>query len=588
MPLEITMGGLTKALTPIIAPVIKEGIKLFKDQRLKWSADASAKKLSKIIVGINTVKTVWSRDKGILIDDFYYPSQLRRIRSHSRNLEPNEVIFESSIIEGIVGQGKSILMRQLCNFAVESGIIPIFIELRMISHDRSLTNLITDFMEAAGIPSGNDIFAYLANQNKIVLILDGFDEIPSSFIKNTVYNISQLQKVHDELKIVISSRPSHAIQNLTGFHVHQLSELKDEDYEPFLRKIVHDPITRFNIQSAIVDAPENIRGVITTPLMLTLLVRVYQIETEIPATLPDFFEKLFSAVFIQHDGYKPGFEREHHSKLSASKLQKLFDAFCFMTLQQGFGRTLENSEFDQAFTRALKYTPASNCEIEGFRKDITNVACLMLDDGFEQVSFLHKSIMEYHAASFIQSSSDEFAAKFYDKAPIDYENWAETLSFLSYIDEYRYGQLYILENYPPFHEALTETLRKKTTESLIKFLNLTAPNFIINVSNSNFRSFTTDGTEKRHYFSDEIVYAIINNMRDQEDKVSKKTIHKATRETVSSKRGSLEINTKAMVENFDQSIVWTMLGSLEREILDTINKYQLIVHAEKRKNDIFD
>ncbi|VVO87763.1 hypothetical protein PS858_02133 [Pseudomonas fluorescens] len=588
MPLEITLGALTKALTPIIAPIIKEGVNLFKDQRLKWSADSSAKKLSKIIVGINTVKTVWSRDKGILIDDFYYPSKIKRTRSRLGDLEPTKLIFENSIIEGIVGQGKSILMRQLCNFAVENGIIPIFIELRMISQDRSLTNLITDFMDAAGIPGGSDIFSYLANKNKIVLILDGFDEIPSPFIKSTVYNISQLQKLHDDLKIVISSRPSQTIQNLAGFHVHQLAELTDKDYEPFLRKIVHDPITRFNIQSAIVDAPQNIRGVITTPLMLTLLVRVYQVETEIPATLPDFFDRLFSAVFIQHDGYKPGFEREHHSKLSASKLQKLFDAFCFMTLQEGFGRTLQNSDFRKSFTRALKYTPASICEIEGFKKDITNVACLMLEDGFEQISFLHKSIMEYHAASFIQTSGDDFATKFYSRAPEDYDSWAETLGFLSYIDEYRYGKLYILEYFPQALDALSETLRKRTPESLIEYINNIAPDFTISVGNSTFRSFTSASSEKQHFFTNEIIFAIINNMREQEKKSSSRIIHKATRETVSSKKGVLEISIKAMVDNFDQSSVWKTLTAIEQELFDTIQKYKLIVSAEKQKDDIFD
>ncbi|WNZ80323.1 NACHT domain-containing protein [Pseudomonas sp. P105] len=583
--LEISLPILVKTVSPIIKTLTLECASIIKDHNLKWDATNSIKKLSKILLNINTVKTMWSRDKGVLISDFYYPSRISRGHSEIGS-DPSKLVFTNTVLEGIVGQGKSIFMRQLCNYAVESSLIPVFIELRMISQERTLMSLIIDYLDAAGIQGGNHIFHYLADKSKIVLILDGFDEIPTNSINTTVYHISHLQKVHDNLKIIVSSRPAQAIQNLAGFETQTLAPLDESDYEKFLRKLIPDPITLFNIQAAILEAPPNIKGVITTPLMLTLLVQVYHVETEIPASLPDFYDKLFNAVFIKHDGIKPGFERERYSGLPPTKLQKLFDAFCFMALQSGVGRTLTNKEFNAAFNKAIKYTPTAICEPDGFKKDIITVACLMLNDGFEQTSFLHKSIMEYHAASFIQNSNDGFAKTFYQKAPENLHNWSETLTFLSYIDEFRYGNAYILHEYPPALARLTSALEQRTPEALIEYLNSEIPDFTIHLEGNTPTLFATGGSSRQHSFSNAILGAVIANVQYEFESASTKNIQNAIRETPKT-RGAIGINIKAMVKYFGHQLLWERLSLIESDLIEKINKYQTIVDDEMKKHEIF-
>lgn len=583
--LEISLPTLAKIVSPIIKTLTQECTGIIKDHNLKWDATNSIKKLSKILLNINTVKTMWSRDKSVLISDFYYPSRISRDHSETVS-DPSKLIFTNTVIEGIVGQGKSILMRQLCNYAVESSLIPVFIELRMISPERTLMSLIIDYLDAAGIQGGNHIFHYLADKSKIVLILDGFDEIPTNSINTTVYHISHIQKVHDNLKIIVSSRPAQAIQNLAGFETRTLAPLDESDYEKFLRKLIPDPITLFNIQAAILEAPPNIKGVITTPLMLTLLIQVYHAETEIPASLPDFYDKLFNAVFVKHDGIKPGFERERYSGLSPTKLQKLFDAFCFMVLQSSVGRTLTNKEFRDAFNKAIKYTPTAICEPEGFKKDIVTVACLMLNDGFEQTSFLHKSIMEYHAASFIQNSNDGFATTFYQKAPDHFHNWSETLTFLSHIDEFRYGKAYILQEYPPALAKLTSVLEQKTPEALIEYLTSETPNFMIQIEGNTPTLFATGSRSRQHSFSNIILGAVIANAQYEIESAPIKTIQKAIRETPKT-RGAISIDIKAMVNNFGHQLLWDRLALVESDLIEKIKKYQTIVDDEMKKHEIF-
>src|SRR5690606_25782823 len=127
----------------------------------------------------------------------------------------------------------------------------------------------------------------------------------------------------------------------------------------------------------------------------TLVVIVHQTEQEIPSTLPEFFDKLFGTVFSKHDRYKAGFNRQHYSELPENELKKLFDAFCFMVIQGRGGRSLNPEEFNRFYEKASIYTKKTSCSVENFRKDIVKVACLMLEEGFNTTTFLHKSILDY-------------------------------------------------------------------------------------------------------------------------------------------------------------------------------------------------
>lgn len=83
--------------------------------------------------------------------------------------------------------------------------------------------------------------------------------------------------------------------------------------------------------------------------MLTLVVIVYETESQIPETLPDFFEKLFQVVFTRHDKLKAAFNRKHYTGLSEGTLQKVFEAFCFMCVQDGIGRSLKGGGVFKGF-----------------------------------------------------------------------------------------------------------------------------------------------------------------------------------------------------------------------------------------------
>jgi len=487
----LTVTTISKLLAPLAGELLKASSGKIKGILSSWSASSGLKNAAKILIRTEKVKTIWSPEKEIPLQKFYYPSKIV-VDNHSSVISSmNDLPSGNLVVEGIVGQGKSIFMRHLSvSLLSQSEItaIPVFIELRTISKKRSLSETIYMHLDSLGVSAEKEVFSYLASSGKIVLLLDGFDEVPEDQVSEVLIELEMLQTKFQDLRIIVSSRPNSGIQNSRGFGVLELQALENDDYEPFLRRLGIDPVKRFNIIEAIEQSPANISGIINTPLMLTLVVIVYETEKEIPVTLAEFFDKLFSVVFTRHDRLKAGFNRQHFSGLTERRLQELFSAFCFMVIKGGHGRSLTEHEFNVSFDRALKCT-LKDCEVENFKKDIIKVACLMLEEGIDMTTFLHKSILDYHAAAFIKNSRDKRASSFYANCKSKYRHWEHVLAFLESIDSVRYNKYFMLETLPVEMEKLAKLVSEKDDDKLIEYIGAKHPKLSMGVKNYQFEVF---------------------------------------------------------------------------------------------------
>lgn len=197
-----------------------------------------------------------------------------------------------------------------------------------------------------------------------------------------------------------------------------------------------------SLLQAIDASPSRVASLLTTPLMLTLVAVVYRAEQAIPPELPAFFEMLFSTLFSRHDRTKSGFIRKRYSPLTERETQTLFEAFCFMTRHHRLSTSLADAEFNRAFRDATRYSGIS-CDETAFYQDITKIACLMQREGVK-TNFVHKSIQEFFAASFVRRANDAFATRYYATQRQLPVAWRQENAFLMQIDPYRFGRNFFL------------------------------------------------------------------------------------------------------------------------------------------------
>lgn len=467
------IASTARLLQPLINDLYQGSKRIGARGLLKWDQRTFPQKLARRIRALEQVRTLWKPDGSIALNEFFHPPKVliegKPVTIHRLADLPGNAI----VIEGIVGQGKSVWTRSLAIEEILSNDakrLPVFLELKDLSAKLNLRQAIHRQLEAYDIQVDIESLDYLFKSGKIALLLDGFDEVEEMMVKETYLEIEHLCLRYPDLQVVVSSRPGNEIQKCTAFRVLRIAELVPAEFAAFLDKLKVSTEKSLAVRQAIRNSPSKISSLITTPLMLTLVVIVYEAESQIPETLPEFFERLFQLVFSRHDHLKAAFTRKHHCGLSERRLQTLFESFCFMTLQLGFSRTLTQEQFDQVFDMALSYTEDCQCDSKNFKLDITKVACLMLDDGIDNVTFLHKSILEFYAAAFVKRLNDENAKLFYDSAILKSKGWEEVLIFLKAIDPFRYARDYLLPVIGIHRDEIVAPAREADDKTFVRLM----------------------------------------------------------------------------------------------------------------------
>lgn len=396
---------------------------------------------------IRKVKTIWQVDKAVDLFSFYCDAHVeleeKRVRIRSA---ADFQTSENIILEGIAGQGKSILLRYLCSVELyEAKRFPIFVELRRITSAQRLRQRIQASFKALGVALDDALFEDLAKSGKILLLLDAFDEIPDSIKSEVLTEIEDLADTHKNLQIIITSRPHEAVQMSTRLSVYKLSYFKGDEYKSVINKLTGEKAQAENLISHIENQARHMKELLCTPLLVTLLVMSYKSYQKLPSRLPDFYDGLFLLLLQRHDGSKPGFSRERSCNLDDNEYRRIFETLCLCSKKKG-RLSFSATEIHELAQKAIEL---SNIKVSAqkFVKDIIGITCLIIREGSEH-RFIHATVLEYYAASYIRNQPDELARKFYEKClTLKREashRWGQELSFLKEIDRYRHGKYYYL------------------------------------------------------------------------------------------------------------------------------------------------
>jgi len=432
-------------LTKALGWTFKEALKGTRNQNIEKSLQT----LSETILEVIKVKTIYKGDDSINLHEFYIATKIDKIQGAVDSIL--NISDKSIVLEGTVGQGKSIFMRYLTyQEATKGQRVPIFFELRRLEDSQSLKAAISDKIKN-WIPLFNDDdFEKFASSGSLVLFLDGFDEVPCEKVGRLINEIEGWCERYEDLQIIISSRPEADIQKSNFFRVFKLSSYDFNEQSKLIDKLVDEEESRNLLKKAINGSTTEIKNLLTTPLMVTLFVMNYRSNLEIPTNQSEFYKELFSVLISRHDKTKPGYKRPLNSGISETDLQKVFEQFCFVTNN--------NNKLVLTYTESIEFIESclEKQSIEAnsidILEDFSKVICLLLKDGLEY-SFIHKSIQEYFYASFILRKSEKAKEGFYKRCVengIIHGRVTNTLDFLKRNDTYNYNKYYkkiILNDY---------------------------------------------------------------------------------------------------------------------------------------------
>ena len=249
-------------------------------QLKKWTSSHQIDAVYKKARTIRLVKTILQPEKSVDLSIFYYPS---KVPIDSKRVTINRLSdfgYDGNIlIEGTVGQGKSIFLRYLASVELfNSRRVPAFIELRRLRQSQSLLSLILEELKVLGFDMDEKLFGVFATKGRIILCLDAFDEVKEELRHDLLSEIELLSRKFEELRIVVTSRPNHGISTSPLFRVFRLNPLEGREYEQVLIRLAHDEAMAKAIIQGIRKDAAQVAKLLTAPLMVALLLIRYRID----------------------------------------------------------------------------------------------------------------------------------------------------------------------------------------------------------------------------------------------------------------------------------------------------------------------
>lgn len=350
---------------------LKEFVSLIKrplsNVALEFAIDYQSSKLKDYFDQINSIKTLYQPEKKVEVDKVYYPVSIECKGKINKVIHSQDLFSHDNcvLIEGTAGHGKSLLMRHIAVHEIKHGArVPVFILLRDKESNVKLTELICSELKLLGFESPDKALVYLLRNRRILIILDGFDEVKSDSRKSLLIEIEYLARKFKRPNIIISSRPNLEVRLSSYFSVVSLVDLNKKEQLDFIRHM-----TAGEEKLELIESFENnnfVSGVTKTPLLLVLLIIAYRAESRIPENLTEFYRMIFSTLLYRHDDMKIGYNRERRSLLGNYELQNVFESLSYLTLASNQVRFNE-SFFNEKIKKSAELTGhlnISNCEID--------------------------------------------------------------------------------------------------------------------------------------------------------------------------------------------------------------------------------
>ncbi len=250
------------------------------------------------------------------------------------------------------------------------------------------------------------IIPFILDQQRILLILDGFDEIMDEQIKDLV--ISEIQDLTNRLdciNFILTSRTVDYELMLERTHVYEISELnadqiKDFSYRWFkdnnsAHAFIHELYTKFPYSDFY-----------TRPLLLTQLARIFDRSNEIPDKPNEIYNRIIE-LSLREWNEKQGLKRiSKYASFNVDRKRKFLSAMAYKLSTRFSDRVYNHRDLYSVYRELhIKFPELPIEEVREVISEIESHNGLMIQSAFDQYEFSHLTIQEYLTGDYISRSN---------------------------------------------------------------------------------------------------------------------------------------------------------------------------------------
>ncbi|MBP0019950.1 MAG: NACHT domain-containing protein [Cyanobacteria bacterium SBLK] len=323
------------------------------------------------------------------------------------------------IILGAPGAGKSTFLKRVGLEALkgqegefEFSCIPIFIELkRFDSADVSLEDFITKEFEISGFPTAENFTRSALEQGKLLILLDGLDEVPSENLNPLMGQIQDFVDRYADNRYIISCRTEAVRSSLSRFTDVVIGDFDDGQIEEFIQHWFSSDRDR-EAETAqkcwqLLQKPKNAaaKELAHTPLLLTFLCRVYDRSQNFPNNRSVLYRKALRILLEEWASEKRIQLDEIYQGLHAEAEEILLSEIAYQgfTNDRFFFSKRELVEPIKTFLTDNLNAP-QNLDGESILNAIVIQQGIIVKRAEDVYSFSHVTLQEYLAAQYISDN----------------------------------------------------------------------------------------------------------------------------------------------------------------------------------------
>ncbi|EPO5730135.1 NACHT domain-containing protein [Klebsiella oxytoca] len=450
-------------MTAISEILISAGIKYVVGQAAKSGSSWFTRNKNKLMVALRndailkkysnncinntfSFRTLLHNNKDVYLDEIYYPLTIESIdRRTSYEIADNTILPEHTpiVIIGIAGQGKTTILRKLFLEEInDRKRLAFFFYLRQLKNleNSKIEELILGHLIENGVCGTIEDVCYLCEKTPLALYFDGFDELNPSQRIDAIKIIKEARRKY-HTKIIITSRPDSEIARESGFQIFEINKLNPTQALSLIGAQAINKEKKEHL-TKIFKERKFLSATITTPLLLDLFVITSGYFKKEPTSVMDFYDELLHALIYRHERLK-NFSRIRKSELCDKDLEDCFVMFSFVT----FFSNESSFSHENVLSHLQKSLNILECKaiVQDVLDDIITGTNLINQDGYNNYTFIHRSIQEFFSAKYVHRMRMDSKEKFYKKLPsLTINNLDNFLFMLCGLDSYYFSNLFII------------------------------------------------------------------------------------------------------------------------------------------------
>ena len=349
----------------------------------------------------------------------YREAKTRKLKSEDCQKQPGIKVANEKqylMVLGGPGAGKSTFLRKMGLEALKGkkggfkyGCIPVFIELkRFASSEINIEKFIIEEFRTCNFPVPEKFTAKALEQGKLLILLDGLDEVPSQNLTETINQIQNFVDKYDKNRFIASCRTAAYRHNFRRFSDVAMADFDDEQIRQFINNWFHGEDDKQaktgNKCWELLQKTENeaAKELAHTPLLLTFLCLVYDRSQNFPNNRSVLYEKALRILLEEWASEKRILQDEIYQGLHTELEELLLSEIAYTGFESNrlFFSQREIVEQIKNFLSSNLNAP-QHLDGEKVLNAIAIQQGILVERAEDVFSFSHLTLQEYLTAQYI-------------------------------------------------------------------------------------------------------------------------------------------------------------------------------------------